>query len=172
MVVCGLSGCEDAPADVSDLAAVSVVDLAEPDLDRRDADGARDGGAPDLSDPPPVHGTRCGGAVCFGEATQYCHTSDWGASGLCVTRPVASPGYYGCDGPEDCAAGACCYLDSASACSSFGFCVAGAVVGEFMCHTDAECGGGSRCCSKGSTGSYRTCVDGLGPTEPCPTPTQ
>ena len=161
-----LCGCEDAPPEVDASFANDLHDVVDA-LSSKDAEAEA---ARDLADPAPAHGTRCGDAVCFGEANQYCHTSDEGATGICVTRSVPSPGYYGCDGPEDCGSGACCYLGSASTCGAFGFCVSGTTVGEFMCHGDAECGGSSRCCNKGTTGSYRTCVDGLQPADPCPPP--
>ena len=153
------TGCEDAPPPDLSIIHLSGVDLAT------------DATTPDASEVPAVIGVECGASVCIGEASQYCHTSDWGTSGVCVMRSVASPGYFNCDGKEDCGGGACCYLDSASACSSVGFCVVGTVVGEFMCHLDAECGAGSRCCPlRGGTtpGAYRTCVDGLAKNADCP----
>ncbi len=118
----------------------------------------------------PARGARCADTQCFPEGNQYCHTTDWGETGICVVRPSPGAGYYGCDGPEDCASGACCFLASSSVCSSFPFCVSGTTVGEFMCHEDVQCGVMSRCCPKGATGSYRRCIDGLSPADPCPNP--
>jgi hypothetical protein len=162
------AGCEDTPPERD--AAVVLHDLAISDLAHGDlGEDAGPPDAPDLAGPPAIHGVPCGGATCFNEANQYCHTSDWGQSGACEMPVGPGPGYFACDGPEDCSTGACCYLDSASVCGLFGFCVAGSVVGEFMCHTDAECGVMSKCCRKGSTGTYKTCADGLGPADPCPT---
>jgi len=162
-----LLACEDAPPAVD--AAAIAADLA-PAVIVIDLDGGGDGPSveADLAEPTPQHGTRCGDALCVAEAQQYCHTSDWGVSGLCLQRPSASPGYYGCDGPEDCLSATCCLLGAASACGSLGFCVAGRVVGEVMCHGDLECGQASRCCPLGAAGSYRSCVDGLAADEPCP----
>ena len=161
-----LAACEDEPPPLDAGVAVDLAVLRDflppPDVGL-DADPPVD-----AAEPAPARGTRCGDALCFIDAMQYCHTSDWGASGVCTMRPAPAPGFYGCDGPEDCASGACCFLDSASVCGLFGFCVAGTTVGEFMCHGDAECGAQSRCCKQGVTGSYRTCVDGLGPADPCP----
>jgi hypothetical protein len=163
-----VAGCEDAPPDRD--AAVGIHDLAVWDQahagELGDDAGFQD--PPDLSGPPPIHGVPCGESICFNEANQYCHTSNWGQSGSCEMPVGPGPGYFACDGPEDCSSAACCYLDSASVCGLYGFCVAGTTVGEFMCHTDVECGVMSKCCRKGSTGTYKTCVDGLGPADPCP----
>jgi hypothetical protein len=112
----------------------------------------------------------CGDTLCYNQEDQYCATFDWGATGTCQMSQSPEPNFYACDGPEDCPTMACCFLINASVCGLFGFCVAGNVTGEFMCHVDADCGTAiaSKCCPKGSTGSYRTCVDGLGPSDACP----
>ena len=162
-----LGACEDVPPD-RDLAVDVPADLSAPDLLHNHDLGEDAGDPPDLAGPPAIHGVPCGGTTCFNESDQYCQTSDWGESGTCQMPVGPGPGYFACDGPEDCPSGACCYLDSASVCGLFGFCVAGNVVGEFMCHTDAECGVQSKCCRKGTMGTYKTCADGLGPSDPCP----
>jgi hypothetical protein len=160
-----LAACGDEPVPPADLARVP--DLGGLDLPALDS--APDlADAPDLAEPPAELGALCGGALCPDAPDWYCQTDDWGETGTCQMSVTPAQGYFGCDGPEDCSSGACCLLDQASVCSAVGFCVAGTVIGEFMCHTDRECGPLSRCCRKGSHGSYRACVDGLQPTDPCP----
>jgi hypothetical protein len=165
LVMCA---CEDAPPD-RDL-SVHVEDMVTPpDLLRHDMGDELDAGdPPDLANSAGVHGTPCGGDVCFNEADQYCFTLDYGKIGSCEMPVGPGPNYFACDGPEDCSSGACCFLINASVCGAFGFCVAGMTVGEFMCHTDVECGMQSKCCRKSSFGPYATCVDGLAPGDPCP----
>ena len=126
--------------------------------------------ARDAAQAPLVHGVPCGATLCFNESNQYCHTVTCGTSGTCEMSPSPSVDLFACDGPEDCASHACCELKGASVCGLFGFCVAGSTVGEFMCHTDAECGQVSRCCQKSSLGPCRVCIDGLQLTDPCPAP--
>jgi hypothetical protein len=164
-------GCEDELPVAPDESVSGAFDLAHdfrPAPDHGDEDGGGD--SPDLAGPPAVHGVPCGNATCFAEANQYCHTQDWGQTGTCEMAPAPEPGYYACDGPEDCPTGACCFLDDASVCGLYGFCAAGTIVGEFMCHTDGDCGQNvqSRCCPKGKLGHFSTCIDGLGPSQPCP----
>jgi hypothetical protein len=165
LLAVALTACGDEPVPPVEHARA---DLAGVDLPALDSAGADLSGAADLAEPPAQQGTPCGAALCADAPDYYCQTDDWGETGTCQTSETPAQGYFGCDGPEDCASGACCLLDHGSVCSAVGFCVADTVIGEFMCHTDRECGPLSRCCRKGSHGPYRTCIDGLSPTDACP----
>jgi hypothetical protein len=162
-LACAVAACGDDPVPPADLAPAPDFGGLDPsDLDLAVLYG------PDLAAPPAVKGTPCGANLCADAPGFYCRTDDWGETGTCQLSPTPAQGYFGCDGPEDCPSGACCLLDQASVCGDFGFCVAGMVVGEYMCHSDKECGPASRCCQKSTHGAYRACVDGLMPTDPCP----
>jgi hypothetical protein len=100
--------------------------------------GARDlAGAPDLT---VIVGVVCGSVRCATDADQFCDTGDFGQSGTCRAHTTPSATAYACDGPEDCPSSVCCRTPDGSACSAFGFCVAGSVKGELMCHTQDYCG--------------------------------
>jgi hypothetical protein len=137
--------------------SAAVVDAATPiSSDGGMSEDLAGGGTPDLLS---LTGIACGEWHCAQCADQFCDTSDYGLSGTCRAHVSATAKPFGCDGPEDCGAGACCMTPDGSACSAFGFCTSGNVHGRYMCHDDAYCGAGNLCCPLASGAPYRACLD-------------
>jgi hypothetical protein len=158
LVVTVLAGCgddDDAPGGNPD-AAATIDGPPPPDAPPPDA-------AP-MPDAPPVMmadantgtmndidggvGVNCLGTTC--QPGQVCCVmmQGGGGSGMCINPgdQCMGGGTVSCDGPEDCMAGDSC-------CGSFGGGGGGAMCGGqcqiTLCHTQADCGGTTACCSSG-----------------------
>jgi hypothetical protein len=150
-----LPGCGRSPLPLpsQDLASPGAADLAGPQPDL-------------LMSPDLLYSTLgivCGEARCAPSADQFCDTADYGVTGTCRAHTSADHKPFGCDGPEDCASMACCMTPDGSACSAFGFCVAGMVKGLWMCHTTPECGPSFVCCPVASGSTYGACHEQVCP---------
>ena len=113
-----------------------------------------------MSSPPDlllVPGVACGAYHCASDVDQFCDTADDGITGVCRAHVAPTNLGFGCDGPEDCATATCCHTANGSACSALGFCTLNNMTGDWMCHTDPECGSGFVCCDLASGSPYRIC---------------
>jgi hypothetical protein len=125
---------------------------------------------PPLDAPPPSDGStpgiiECGTTTC-NAATQQCCVTWQGAS--CIAKGAQCQGIVAtCDGPEDCNPGQICCgrtwgqnrgltCTAPNACNN----------GERVCHLDADCVSGERCCNETTIAGYTvlTCA----PAADCP----
>lgn len=127
--------------------------MTTPDAGRGGSGGAAmttDAGLPPRPPPTMTAGwVECGTTRCALETSTCCATL---TGGSCVSGGGGCPATGGarrCDGPEDCRIGEICCARAEgtagiyrSACSNRDGCQGGFA----MCHADADCGSGLRCC--------------------------
>jgi hypothetical protein len=129
----------DAPAGTGSDAPASTIDgVADPD------------GPPSTIDAAIAAGPACGATTCA-NGSEDCCIATMGS----VCKPAGScPSQgFGCDGPEDCAGGNCCYGNGGggSECRTTS-------CQQLACHADLECPSGTpRCCPKLFTPNYSVC---------------
>jgi hypothetical protein len=99
-------------------------------------------------------GVMCGGTLCA--SGSGCCTSDGGKTGTCVTDATQCPTtskLFGCDGPEDCVAGAACCLGLSGDynCTPSFLCLGS------LCHQASECGTNPSCCPVSTGAVFGVC---------------